>query len=308
MYHEQGLSQEEIAKRIGRTRSMVSRMLTEAERRKIVEVRVHRPRLTDTKMEGALSHQFNLKDVSVLLAAPGEPVHEVRRRIGVEGARMLGQHLANNLVIGTGWGTSVGAVVQELAGREPLSIKVVQLVAALGSRNLDYDGHASVRRLVERIGGEGYYLHAPFMVENSALVQELFRNPSVRETVELFRKCDVAITGLGSTDPRFCSYFQAGYVPLEALGALRSAGAVGDVCGHHYDINGKAVAAEFDQRLVAIPRDDFVAIPTRIGVAHGSEKAAAILGALRAGYLTALVTDSLTASQALSLARADGGR
>ena len=136
---------------------------------------------------------------------------------------MLESDLARNSVLGVGWGTSVAAVVQRLPMGESIGVKVVQLVAALGARNLDFDGHAIVRQVVERLGGEGYYLNAPFLVESSGIARELLRNPSMRETVDLFGRCNVAISGIGSTDAR-----------IPALsGRLRSDRRPGGTPGNH---------------------------------------------------------------------------
>jgi DNA-binding transcriptional regulator LsrR (DeoR family) len=76
---------------------------------------------------------------------------------------------------------------------------------------------------------------------------------------------------------------------------------VGDVCGHHFDVHGNEASPDFDARVVAIGREDLLAISTRIGVASGPGKAEAILGAARSGLVNALVTDSVTASTVLAL-------
>jgi len=302
MYYEQRLTQAQIAQRVGLTRSMISRILTEAERRKIIEIRVNKPRLRDTQLEGALTQLFRLKAAQVILVPQGEGPDRIRRRVGAAGAHLLQEYLSPNAVLGIGWGTSESAVVDELHATEPLSLKVIQLVAALGSRNLDYDGPSLVQRLVTRLGGEGFFLHAPFMVDSPDILRELIENPSMRETVDLFRQCEICLTGLGSTDPRFSSYYRAGYVPISVLEHMRVKGAVGDVCGHHFDINGNQAAQDFDNRVIAIRREDFLAIPTRIGIASGPGKPEAIVGALRGEYINALVTDALTATRVVALA------
>lgn len=301
MYYEQDLTQEAIAARVGVTRSMISRLLTEARRRGLVEIRIKRPSTRDESLEAALSERFGLKAVNVVPVGGSNGNERPRPGVGSAGAQMLLEQLRPKGVLGVGWGTAVSSLVQEIRVTRPLSVRVVQLVGAVGARSWEYDGQTCVRRIAEKLGGEGYYLHAPFLVETRKTAQELLANPSVRETVALFRTCGLALTGVGSTDPRFSSYYHAGYVPIDEMERLRAAGAVGDVCGHHLDLRGKEVAREFDGRLVTISRTDLLAIPIRIGIAAGPGKGPALLAALRGEYLNVVVTDSSTASQVLTL-------
>jgi hypothetical protein len=60
--------------------------------------------------------------------------------------------------------------------------------------------------------------------------------------------------------------------------------------------------------MIAIDLGQLRAVPLVIGVACGKQKAAAILGAARGGYVKSLVTDDVTATEVLALARhAHGG-
>jgi lsr operon transcriptional repressor len=83
---------------------------------------------------------------------------------------------------------------------------------------------------------------------------------------------------------------------------LRRVGAVGDVSGHHFDVDGLTPDIDFHSRLVGIAKKDLLGIPTRLGVAGGEAKVKAILGALRGNYINRLVTDSGAAAQVLELA------
>ena len=89
------------------------------------------------------------------------------------------------------------------------------------------------------------------------------------------------------------------------LSELHAAGAVGEICARFYDINGGPCATSLDRRMVAPDLEQLRSIPLIIGVACGHEKAAAILGAVRGGYVKTLVTDDVTAVAILSLAGAD---
>lgn len=59
--------------------------------------------------------------------------------------------------------------------------------------------------------------------------------------------------------------------------------------------------------MVALDLAQLRAVPLVVGVACGRQKAAAILGAVRGGYVKSLVTDDATALAVLALARPANG-
>jgi DNA-binding transcriptional regulator LsrR (DeoR family) len=167
----------------------------------------------------------------------------------------------------------------------------VQLIGAFGARIEDYDGHGLVRHLEAKLGGKGYYINAPFLVDSRETAKDLLANRGIAETLALAGHCDVALLGVGSIEPMHSSFYRAGYVALRELKSLKRQGAVGDVCGLHFDSRGKATGSAFSNRLVGISEKALRGIPVRIGVAGGEGKSAPVLGALRGRYINVLVTD-----------------
>jgi DNA-binding transcriptional regulator LsrR (DeoR family) len=301
MYYLDGKDQSQIAEAVGVTRSMVSRMLSEARSRGIVEIRVIRPLQTDYELEQALVRRFKLKEALVVVARSQDNT-QLLRSLGQGGAQVLSRHLAPGMSIGLAWGTSISATVEAMAPGRVTPVKVVQLVGAMGARNADYDGHTLVQRLAEKLGGESYYIHAPYFCQTPAMARALLEAQGVAETIALGRQVQVALLGIGSTLPQSSSYYLAGYVPLEEIEQIRASGAVGDIAGSHFSAHGQFVCSEFYERLVTIRFDDLIHIPIRLAVAGGSGKIEPILGALRGGLVNVLVTDSLTARRVLELA------
>ena len=78
-------------------------------------------------------------------------------------------------------------------------------------------------------------------------------------------------------------------------------GAVGDVAGRHFDLEGAPVNRREEEHMLAVTRDQLRDAGTVIGVAAGTVKAASIVGAARAGLIDVLVTDAPTASAALEV-------
>ena len=301
MYYLEQKNQAEIAKAVGVTRSMISRMLTEARESGIVEIRIQRPLQADTELEEALREKFGLKDVFVVITRH-QVGERLTRTLGSAGAHVLGRYLAPNKILGLAWGTSISATVDAFEAVESMPVKVVQLVGAMGARNMEYDGHDLVSRIAEKLGGEAYYLNAPYLCQNAEMAKSLLETKSVRETISVGKKTDIALLGVGTTHPEHSSFYLAGYVTRRELDDLRKAGGIGDVCGLHFDINGQPACDDFCERLVSIRRPDLLSIPVRLGVAGGEGKAEAILGALRSKYVNMLVIDSHTARKVLALA------
>ena len=301
MYYIQGLTQHQIAEKIGVDRSMISRLLAEARREGIVEIRITRPFSFQNQLGAQLTKQFGLQQACVLISR-NEEYNLLLQRLGMAGAGLLEGFLAPEMVLGLSWGTAVRALVDALEIEQPFEMKIVQLVGAMGALNSAYDGHGLVQRMAQKLGCEGYFLNAPFIVENPQIAQALMKNQNVQEALRLASQCKVAVVGIGSTQPQFSSFYQAGYVPLDELVGLRSMGLVGDVCGHHFTLRGEMPDIEFQHRTVTVPAQDLKAIPVRIGIAGGVGKAESILGAMRAGFINVLVTDESAARSVLALA------
>jgi len=292
MYYVHGENQSEIAKQIGVTRSMISRMLAEARDLGIVQIQIERPVRFDDDLGRSLERLLNLNKADVLIEHPDQ---ELRTQLGLAGAKLVLRYLQPNQVLGIPWGTTVSEVVSALQAEYPISMSVVQLVGALGAKNQDYDGHALVNRLVETFGGEGYYLNAPFFSKDEKTAKALLFDKGIRQTLQKAEECDLALLGVGSIIKSHSSFYNAGYIDEIDFNMLVNDGAVGDVCGLHFDIDGTPKGLEFEKRTVNIGRNRLKKIERRIGIAGGKGKTEAILGAVRAGYINELITNRATA-------------
>ena len=104
MYYLEEKNQAEIAKSVGVTRSMISRMLTEARESGIVEIRIQRPLQSDSDLESELKEKFGLKDVFVVVTHHHSGSERLTRTLGSAGAQMLARYLAPQKDPGPGLG------------------------------------------------------------------------------------------------------------------------------------------------------------------------------------------------------------
>jgi DNA-binding transcriptional regulator LsrR (DeoR family) len=297
MYFVDGKNQAEIAEIIGVTRSNISRMLTEAKSLGIVQIHIIRPLRENHHLAKELINRFDLINARIIDLDNSSQILEM---LGKAASKELLSHLKSGFVIGTSWGTAISKTIEELENNTTIQdIKVVQLLGALGARIEDYDAHAIVQRLARKLDADGYYINAPFLVEDKNIVDSLQKNRNIQETLRWGKQADIALLGVGSSDKEFCSFYLADYVTRKEIEEIQNTGAIGDVCGRFYDINGQMTAQAFQNKLIGISLKDLMGIPIRLGVAGGAAKIDPIIGALKGRLINTLVSDVNTISEVL---------
>jgi DNA-binding transcriptional regulator LsrR (DeoR family) len=300
LYYELGETQSRVAEILGVTRPQVSRLLKRARAEGIVEIRIVDEAAADSAAGDALRERFGLAAVHV---APGlvGPEEVQRRMIGRLGAEVVRSAIRDGAVVGVGDGASISAVADAIAADEPVHETGATVVPLCGSYWFTGPAREPFRRVADGIGGGALGLLAPGLVDDPATKRALVAHVGVRRIADLWEHLDVAAFGIGA--PAWS---------IEALGRdiardLERDGAVGEVLVSPFDLHGRFVCDALRDRTIAFDARQLPAgrVPVRIGVAGGPTKVRPILGALRGGMLTTLVTDQPTADAVLALADAE---
>jgi len=300
LYWIDKLTQEQIARQIGRSVPTVSRLLAEAEASGLIEVRIRYPVAVNAELQTELTRRFGLRVARVLAAQSDDPAR-LLSHIGELAARYFTAILADAMTISVGWGTTLYEVVQAIRPGHHRDLHVSQALGSMGSKLPPFDNHLIVRLLADRLGATPHFLPAPMIVESEMVRESLLQDPQLRETLETGRRADISLTGMGIPEPDLAGLYRAGYIDEAQLAAIRDLGAVGDILVDFYDIYGRRLDLPVTRRVIGLALDEMRAIPMNIGVAVGTRKAAAILGALRGRFLHVLVTDEETARAVLRL-------
>lgn len=303
MYYIRGENQEAISEQVGVTRSMVSRMLSEARELGMVKVQVERPTDNRNKLSELLCKQYNLKRVEVVdIPKPQSPLGV----LGKAAARVLIENLQPGMTLGSSWGNHLSAVVDNIYLTDPIpQIKVVQLMGAMHTQVNANDGFALVYRLAEKLNAHTIYLNSPYLVDDLVIANGLLENTEVKRALEYGKNANLALLEIGTNQMISSPNATMDYGFEEEIRPLTQLGAVGNVCGLFYDQHGQIVSPEFQQRTIGISEENLKNIPTRIGVTGGPERILPILGALRGGFINVLVTDTSTAQAVLQESTSD---
>lgn len=300
MYYDQDMNQQDIADRIGMTRSGVSRLLTEARARGIVEIIVHHPWRTNADLEKKLRTLFNLKAARVL-QRENKPYQEMLSGLGVLAAQYFSGIIREEDFVGISWGTGLAQMLKHLRPMPMPDAKVIQLVGGTGTEKSSAVGPLLATILADKLGCPCHYLHAPLVTDSMEGRAIIMRETAIQETLTLGSKARIALTGIGSTHPDVYNPYKLGYVTKEELSEIQQSGAVGTICGRLYDIHGQLLDIEFNHRVIGIDMQALRHIDQIIGVAGGVIKAEAILGGIRGGLINVLVTDEQAASRIIEL-------
>ncbi len=298
LYFDQNKTQQEISTITGIARTGISRMITEAREKRVVDIIVRYP-WNSRPLEEKLISTFGLKAARVMVVE-NETYEEMLHGLGVLAAAYFSQILQDKMVIGISWGSALYQMIKALQPPQLSELEVVQLIGATGSENILTDGPLLARILADCLGSFCRYLHAPLIVENKMIRDALLQDRIIRETLSRADEADVALVGIGSIHPDLYSLKRAGYVTEAERMQLTQYGVVGDICGQHYSINGEWLDIDINHRVVGADLNTLSKIDTVIAVAGDERKGDAILGALRGKLVDVLITDSNVADYVLN--------
>ncbi|MHB9094367.1 MAG: sugar-binding transcriptional regulator [Eubacteriales bacterium] len=299
MYYEFGYIQEVIAEKEGISRSSVSRILDKAYKEGIIQIKVVYPLQPVRDLEESLKAHFNLKKVFVVPMIIDHP-DAVRNDLGIAVAGFLKEIITDGEIIGVSWGTTLPYVTHNMGIIPKQRITVVQLNGGVAKNYLSTQSGAIVEGFVQAFNAVPYMLPVPAIVDSVDLAAAIAADSNVKQTLDLARQARIALFGIGRASNESI-LVKAGYFCQGEYEDLLNKGAMGDICSRYFKIDGSIADTELYNRTVGISLEELAVKDYSIAVANGEEKAEAILGALRGGYVNTLFIDECAARKCLSL-------
>lgn len=290
LYYEDNCTQQMIAAKTGLSRPYVSKLLNQARESGIVEVKIHDPNMTETKLERELRAKYNLKKV---IAAPvtGAPDENLLMKLSSALTRYFNLIISDNDIIGVSWGTTLYACSHELRVFEQVSnIQVVQMCGAISMVDRDIYASEIPKKFAEALNGTPYLLPLPAVVDNIEAKNAIVKDKSISQILHMARMANVALFSVGvfDYDRTLC---RAGYVSPKKVHELLAKGAVGDMCSRIINAQGQLCDFELNSRTIGIELDDLKDKEYSIMIAGGLDKAVCIRAALNGRYANVLITD-----------------
>jgi DNA-binding transcriptional regulator LsrR (DeoR family) len=299
LYYERNLSQTAIAGQLELSQATISRLLKRAHENGIVQVSVVRPQGFFAQLEDTLQSHYQLKDVIIVDAAPGDDDETIQRALGSAAAFYVQNTLKPDEIVGlSSWSATLLAMVDAMhALPRSMNTTVVQILGGIGNPSAKVHANRLTERLAQLIHGRAVFLPVPGVAPSEEARQMLVEDVFTAECLAMFDKVTMALVGIGDVEPSKMLASSGNRFTPEELAMLREHGAVGDICMRFFDDTGAPVRLPLDRRVISMTLEELRRVPRSVGIAGGKRKLAAIRGALRGGWINVLITDRGVAEQ-----------
>ena len=295
-YYKTGMTQGEIAKRLGINRARVINILNEARKDGTVTFHVSGEDAEMMALEVQLQEKWGLRDVFL---TPGVSKEELKNDLSMAGAQYLEMNLpSKESLIALGWGETISGITRNLGRVIPERTSFVTLCGGV----MHYLSEHTQTNVGTPLSGFLYPFHViptPLMVGTSELRNQLLNEPEVQRVMNMAQIADIAMVGIGSLMPS-TEFEDFGYKSQKELDQLKKHGAVGQMHGEYFNAVGEPLELEHHYRLITIRLEALCKMKHVVGVAGGSDKIEALKAALKGGFIHSLITDEMTAQSLLS--------
>src|SRR6202022_3027875 len=101
-------------------------------------------------------------------------------------------------------------------------------------------------------GAKVYHLPVPAGVSTVSVKDILLEDRNIRSCLEMARSSSRAMIGIGKVS-HDATVVSAGFFDPMMIDELKAKGAVGDISCRYFDIRGRAVLTDFDDRVITWP-------------------------------------------------------
>ncbi|MBE6883617.1 MAG: hypothetical protein E7487_03315 [Ruminococcaceae bacterium] len=291
LYYEKKYTQHEIAQLMKLSRQTVSKLLNDAIKENIVEIKIHNPQVLCSDLEHKICSQFHIDNA--IICGVSTDNESLRQLITVKKAADYISPLLEkgSQKIAISWGRTIQMLIAEFHSISAPNNIVFPLFGATDQEETCFSSNELARSFADRIGADVKYAWFPYCPD-SIDDAELFRKTSYyKKLYDLWNSIDIAIVGIGNQNILQTFWKIFGYNE-------KGLSVIGDLATHFFNTDGEFV--ELYENTLCASRENLKNAKQTIAIACGDDKAEAIVGALRTQFIDTLITDEYTAKKLLS--------
>lgn len=292
LYYDKKYTQNEIAKCMNLSRQTVSKLLNDAIKEGIVEIRIHNPKILCDQLEEEICKRFPLQHVVICgVSSSNEALRQIMT-VRKAAEYILSLIEGGNRKIAISWGRTIQMLISEFPDINVSDNIVFPLFGATDQERSYYLSNEIARSFADKIGASVKYAWFPYRPDSPEDC-ELFKKTSYYKKIyDLWNDIDIAIVGIGNHEI------------IQTFGEIfgyneKSISAVGDIATHFFHSDG--TFANLYENTLCASTENLKNAKETIAVACGDNKIEAITGAMHTGLIDTLITDEYTARKILAL-------
>ncbi|WJR65461.1 sugar-binding transcriptional regulator [Neorhizobium sp. CSC1952] len=299
LYYNQGLTQKDVAERLGISRSTVIRLLDEAMKRSEVQIWISEGIDTCVELATRLERAYGLDEAVVVPAPRDDGAAAMAGAVGLALGQFLSEVVQDDMTIGVGWGRTMTASLSSFRPPRRENCKVVSLlggiVAVHQTNPIDYTW-----RFAGQLGAECYMFLAPLLVDSVTTKRALIEQCGLKTIYDLAENLDLAVVSCGDIGPHSTSLSE-GFISKAELDRLIAAGCVCDTMFNFLDEEGRSVDHKLNERVMSVDLDTLRQAKHIVLSSGGAHRAVAIRATIRRIGCNTLITDETAAKELLRL-------
>ncbi|MEQ6377771.1 sugar-binding domain-containing protein [Bacillaceae bacterium S4-13-56] len=241
-------------------------------------------------LEKKISETLNIGHVIIV---SGDSDHQpwAKQEMGRACVNYLKSILKESRTIAVTGGSSMAAVAEMMNPTEvPEGCLFVPARGGLGEQ-VENQANTICAEMAKKARGKYRLLYVPDPISEESY-QSMIEEPSIKEVLEVIRKPDVVIHGIGEA----ITMATRRRTNEQDMKKIHERQAVGESFGYYFDKQGEIVHRA---RTVGLQWDDLPKVNHVIALAGGKSKAAAILSYFKKGFSDVLITDEGSAIEIL---------
>lgn len=290
LYYEQNKTQQEIAELMNLSRQTVSKLLNDAIKENIVEIKIHNPQKDCKELEEQICKKFGIK--KCVVCAVKSKNQDVRRLMTVKAAQeyLIPKICEGNLKIAVSMGRTVQSFIDTLPEIKAKGNTVFPLLGATDNENLYFSSNELARSLADKIGARVKFAWFPYLADSIDDCELLKKASYYKKIQSLWNDADLSIVGIGNRE--ILDVFGNAFGFSE-----EHSKAIGDIATHFFTANGEFM--NLYENALCASLNNMKNSKQTVAIACGDDKSDAIIGALKTKILDTLVTDEYTAREIL---------
>lgn len=296
MYYYRNMTADAIASEMNMSRSTISRLLSYARHKGLVEIHIVDPNEHPQQFEKKIIEYFQIKRAHVVAVPDIAGEAEWLERVARYAANYLNTIFDSDMILGIAWGTTISGVSRHLLPKTTHHSLIVQLNGAGNTKSmgLNYAGEI-ITHFAENYQASAELFPVPTFFDYASTKQALWKESSIHRLLDLQSKANILLYSIGSVNAGVPSHvYSGGYLNKNDYQELSRGGLVGDIATVFFREDGSYDNIPINERASG-PNLDLFKKKNGICVVSGLAKVKGLYSALKGHLISELIIDEPTA-------------